>query len=128
MRSSLQTFEDGLAHLEQRAALELVVQVIGRLLELAGLVLLGRFNDFVRHVAAGRDDDDQELSAVERHEIQPLERRHVRGGRNRKADLVRRARDLLRYVRQHVARPCRRGAAALRLEESGRDDLRSASS
>ena len=74
-------------------------------------------------MAAGRDDDDEELSAVERHEIQVLERRHVRGGRNGKADLVRRARDLLGYVGEQSLDSS--GAPEPRFDlRRGRDDER----
>ena len=48
------------------------------------------------------DDDDEDPAAVERHEIQALERRRVHARRDREADLVRRARELVREVRHQV--------------------------
>ena len=91
-----------------------MVQVVRRLLQLAGSVFFRRIDDLVRDVAAGGDDDDEQLAAVERDEVEPLEGRHVGGRRNREADLMRRARDLLRDVRQQVAD--RAGAPQTRLD------------
>ena len=75
-----------------------MVQVIRRLLQFAGLVFLPRLDDLVGHMTPGCDHDYQEFAAVKRHEIQPLERRHIRG--NRESHLMRGAGDLLRHVRE----------------------------
>jgi hypothetical protein len=52
-------------------------------------------------VPAGRDDDHQDLSAVERHEVEALERRGVSGG-DRKAQLLRRTGHFLGCVGQQI--------------------------
>jgi hypothetical protein len=68
----------------------------------------------VRDVAARGDDDDEQLAAVERDEVEPLEGRQVGGRSNCEADLMRGAGDLVRDVRQHVAD--RAGAPQPRLD------------
>ena len=69
-------------------------------------------------MASRGDDDNEELAAVERHEIEPLERRRVGGRCNGKSDLMRRPRHFLRDMGQHV--PHGAGAAESGFDLSGR--------
>ena len=92
------------------------------------VVVLGGLDDLVRDVPAGRHHDDQHLAAVERHEIQVLERGRVGRRRDREPDLMRRARDFLRDVRQQVVDGARAAQPRLDLRRRSASVRRSASS
>src|SRR4051812_4751743 len=65
------------------------------------------------HLTPGGDDNDQELSAGERHEIEPLERPHIRS--DGESDLVRRTGDFLRHVGKKIFDRSRAPQARLHL-------------
>ena len=76
-----------LAHLQQRKAGKLGVQVSRRLCKVVGTHRFTCVDDLLRDLIASRHHDDQDLRAIERYELDPLQ--HCRlVSREREADVL----------------------------------------
>ena len=92
---------DRVAHLEERQAGELRVQVSRRLSQIVRTDTFAGIDDLLRDLVAARDHDDQDLRAVERNELDALQHGGI-VGREGKAHVPGGARDQMRDRRQQV--------------------------
>ena len=103
-----------LAHVEQRQAGELGIEVSGRLRQIVGPQELLRVHHLLRHLISARDDDDEDARAVERHELDALEDRRMAVG-HREAHMPCRARDDARDAGQQIVHQRRRAGVLAQL-------------